>query len=253
MESQKFLSGKVGLVTGASRSLGAEIARSLARYGAHVAVNYYKSAEAAQTLCDELKGSGVRAEAIQADVSKPDQATRLVVTAWDKLGPVDLLVNNTGPYVDTAFLDLPATDFDRVMEANLRATFLVSQAAGQRMKARGQGHVINIAATDMFHRSHSVYGLAKAGVVHLTGALALELAPEVRVNAIAPDLIADNEDMQPDFTQRAIAATPLGRLVTRAEIAEMVCLLCTPAFDIVTGQTIVMDGGRSIPRIAMGS
>jgi NAD(P)-dependent dehydrogenase (short-subunit alcohol dehydrogenase family) len=218
-----------------------------------VAVNYYKSAEAAQTLCDELKGSGVRAEAIQADVSKPDQATRLVVTAWDKLGPVDLLVNNTGPYVDTAFLDLPATDFDRVMEANLRATFLVSQAAGQRMKARGQGHVINIAATDMFHRSHSVYGLAKAGVVHLTGALALELAPEVRVNAIAPDLIADNEDMQPDFTQRAIAATPLGRLVTRAEIAEMVCLLCTPAFDIVTGQTIVMDGGRSIPRIAMGS
>jgi NAD(P)-dependent dehydrogenase (short-subunit alcohol dehydrogenase family) len=87
----------------------------------------------------------------------------------------------------------------------------------------------------------------------MTEALALELAPEVRVNAIAPDLLADNEAMKPDFVQQAVAATPLGRLVSRAEVAEMVCLLCTPAFDIVTGQTIVMDGGRSIPRLALGA
>jgi NAD(P)-dependent dehydrogenase (short-subunit alcohol dehydrogenase family) len=125
-------------------------------------------------------------------------------------------------------------------------------ASKNQIFARVQ-HIINIAATDFFHRSHSIYGLAKEGVVHLTGALALELAPEVRVNAIAPDLLADNEEMTPDFTQQAVAATPLARLVTRAEVAEMVCLLCTPAFDIVTGQTIVMDGGRSIPRLALGA
>jgi NAD(P)-dependent dehydrogenase (short-subunit alcohol dehydrogenase family) len=121
------------------------------------------------------------------------------------------------------------------------------------MKARGRGSVVNVAATDAFHRSHSVYGLAKAGVLYLTEALALELAPEVRVNAVAPDLIADNEGMGPELVDPAVAATPLGRLVTRSEIAETICLLCAaPAFACVTGQTFVLDGGRSLPRIALG-
>ncbi|MCH8206909.1 MAG: SDR family oxidoreductase, partial [Chloroflexi bacterium] len=102
------------------------------------------------------------------------------------------------------------------------------------------------------HRNSSVYGLAKDGVLYLTEALALEMAPEVRVNAVAPDLIADNEGMNKDLTRRSIEATPLGRLVTRAEIAEVVCQLCGPAFDSVTGQTIVMDGGRSIPKLQWG-
>jgi NAD(P)-dependent dehydrogenase (short-subunit alcohol dehydrogenase family) len=218
-----------------------------------VAVNYWQSAAAAQALCAELAGLGVRAIPIQADVSDPEQATHLVAATWETIGPIDVVVNNAGPYVDTPFLALPTADFDWIMATNVRSTFLVSQAAGQRMKARGRGHIINIAATDTYHRSHSVYGLAKTGVVHMTEALALELAPEVRVNAIAPDLLADNEAMKPDFVQQAVAATPLGRLVSRAEVAEMVCLLCTPAFDIVTGQTIVMDGGRSIPRLALGA
>ena len=90
------------------------------------------------------------------------------------------------------------------------------------MKAREQGQIINIAATDSFHRSHSIYGLAKSGVIYLTEALALELAPHVRVNAIAPDLIADNEDMSAELESQAIAGTPLKRLVTRTEEAEMV-------------------------------
>jgi NAD(P)-dependent dehydrogenase (short-subunit alcohol dehydrogenase family) len=97
-----------------------------------------------------------------------------------------------------------------------------------------------------------VYGLAKTGVIYLTEALALELAPAVRVNAVAPDLIADNEGMTPEVSEQAIAATPQGRLVTRAEIAEMVCLICTSAFAMTTGQTIIMDGGRSLPRMARG-
>ncbi len=120
------------------------------------------------------------------------------------------------------------------------------------MKDRGRGQIINIAATDFTHRSHSVYGLAKSGVIYLTEALALELAPAVRINAVAPDLIAENEDMAPRLAQRAIAATPLGRLVTRAEIAEMVCLIATSAFAMTTGQTLIMDGGRSLPRLASG-
>jgi NAD(P)-dependent dehydrogenase (short-subunit alcohol dehydrogenase family) len=129
---------------------------------------------------------------------------------------------------------------------------MLSQLAGQQMKGRGQGHIINVAATDYRHRSHSVYGLAKAGVVYLTEALALELAPHVRANSLVPDLIADNEEMTDEFVAKAVGGTPLRRLVTRAEVAEMACLLCTPVFDVVTGQTITMDGGRTIPRIAVG-
>jgi NAD(P)-dependent dehydrogenase (short-subunit alcohol dehydrogenase family) len=247
------LNGKICLVTGASRTLGAAIARRLAVYGADVAVNYHHSQEAALTLCEALAELGVKALPLQADVSRPEDVERLVADTSAQLGSIDILVNNVGPYVDTPFLDLSLADFDRNLAENIRATFLLSQAVGRRMKAQGRGRIINIAATDFFHRSHSIYGLAKGGVVYLTEAMALELAPEVHLNAIAPDLIADNEEMSPEFTQRSIAGTPLGRLVTRAEIAEMVCLLCTSAFDSVTGQTIVMDGGRTIPRIAMGS
>ncbi|MCB0137430.1 MAG: SDR family oxidoreductase, partial [Caldilineaceae bacterium] len=94
-----------------------------------------------------------------------------------QLGPIDVLVNNVGPYVDTPFLDLPLADFDEIMAGNVRATFLLSQAVGRAMRERGSGRIINIAATDYRHRSHAVYGLAKSGVIYLTEALALELAP----------------------------------------------------------------------------
>jgi 3-oxoacyl-[acyl-carrier protein] reductase len=114
----------------------------------------------------------------------------------------------------------------------------------------GAGRIVNLGASDYRHRSHGVYGLAKGGVVCQTEALELELAPAVAVLAVAPDLIADNEDMTPDFAARAVAATPMRRLVTRAEVAALVALLCTPAFDMLAGRTLVMDGGRSILRMA---
>jgi NAD(P)-dependent dehydrogenase (short-subunit alcohol dehydrogenase family) len=246
------LAGKVCLVTGGSRTLGAAIVRRMAHHGARVAVNYHRSGDAARALCDELAASGASAVALQADVTQPAEVERLVAETAARLGPLDVLVNNVGPYVDTPFLELALADFDAVLAGNLRSTFLLAQLAGREMKRRGAGQIVNIAATDFTHRSHSVYGLAKGGVVYLTEALALELAPEVRVNALAPDLIAENEEMADSLAARAVGGTPMGRLVSRAEIAEMACLLCTPAFAMVTGHTLVMDGGRTIPRIALG-
>lgn len=250
--TEHALRGKVCLITGASRTLGATIARAMAANGAHIAVNYHQSAAAADALCAALTATGVKTIAIKADVTDPTQVEGLITTTETRLGAIDILVNNVGPYVDTPFLDLALADFDRILAGNVRATFLLTQAVGRSMKARGCGNIINIAATDIFHRSHSIYGLAKQGVVHLTEAMALELAPEVRLNALAPDLIADNEEMSAEFTARAIGGTPMARLVTRAEVAQMVCLLCTPAFAMMTGQTLVLDGGRAIPRIAFG-
>lgn len=218
----------------------------LAGHGIDIAVNYNRSADAARDLCHDLTGFGVRAEPFQADVGSAEEATSLASAVWDAFGQIDILVNNAGPFVDDPYLKLDVADFDHVMDTNIRATYLVTKSAGRLMKQRGTGHVVNIAATNAFDRGGSVYGLAKAGVVHLTRQLALEMAPEVRVNSIAPGLIADNEGMAAHTEREAVEATPLGRLVTRAEIAQVLYFLCGSAFDSVTGQTIVMDGGLTV-------
>lgn len=244
----KQLQGRTCLITGGSRTLGAAIARRMAHYGAHVIVNYHQSEQAAQDLCEQIRQQGGTASALQADISDPQQALALL-DATERLGKVDILVNNVGHYVDTPFLDLTLADFDTVMDGNIRASFVLAQHQGRRMKERGYGQIINIAATDAFHRSHSVYGMAKQAVIYLTEALALELAPEAQIFALAPDLIADNEDMDAAFAASAVAATPQGRLVQRQEVAELACLLCTPTFTMSSGRTFVLDGARSIPRM----
>jgi NAD(P)-dependent dehydrogenase (short-subunit alcohol dehydrogenase family) len=225
----------------------------MAREGAHLAINFNQSETAAQNLCVELRKLGVRAYPIQADVTKSKQVSDLVDSTLTHYGHIDILVNNVGPYVDTPFIDLKTSDFDSIISGNLRSSFLMCQRVGKLMVERGHGQIINIAATDYKNRSHSVYGLAKAGVIYLTEAFALELAPEVRIHAVAPDLIADNEDMSIELVNQATAATPMGRLVTRDEIARVVSLLCTEPFAMSTGQTVILDGGRSIPRIANGT
>lgn len=255
MATHPELRGKVCLVTGAARKLGAAICRTLAKNGVHLAVNYANSRQEAETLCAELAATGVSARALQADVTDPQQVDLLVSQAWEGLGPIDILVNNVGIYSDKPFLDLDPSSFSKVMDSNVGSTYLLTRTAGRRMKERGSGVVVNIGAADAMHCSHSVYGLAKQGVSYLTRALALELAPQVRVNAVAPDLMSDNEDLDPAsaFARGAVQATPLKRLVTRAEVAEIVALLCTASFRFMTGQVLGIDGGRSIPRIAFGS
>lgn len=248
----KDLQGRSCLITAASRTLGAVIARVLARAGAAVAVNYQRNAKAAEALCEELRGYGASCFSVQADVSNPVEVARMTETVWQRFNGPDLLVNCAGPYVDAPFLSLAVEDFDLILASNARSTFLVSAGFGRLMKKRGGGKIINISATSYLNRSHSVYGMAKACVVYLTEAMALELAPEVRVNAIAPDLLAENEEMDAEFARRAAAGTPLGRLVTRREVAEALVLLCTSPFDFCTGTTVVLDGGRSIPRLWMG-
>ena len=237
---------KVCLITGSSRALGAEIARVLASQGVEIAINYNKSKKSAITLSNEINDRGIRAEVIQADVGQPKDANRLVSRTLDIFGQIDILVNNAGPYVDDPYLELKLQDFDHVMNTNVRATYLITQIAGKVMKKRGSGNVVNIAATCAFDRRNTVYGLAKTGVVHLTRQLALELAPEVRVNAIAPGLIEDNEDMTEETKNEVLANTPLGRLANRKEIAQVLSSICGSGFSSVTGQTIVIDGGFNV-------
>ena len=165
----KHLEGRTCLITGGSRKLGASIALRMAHYGAHAIINYYQSEQAAQELCEQIRQRGGKATALHADISGPQQALALLDAA-EQLGKVDILVNNVGHYVDTPFLDLSLSDFDSIMNGNIRSSFVLAQQQGRRMKERGYGQIINITATDAFHRSHSVYGMAKQAVIHLTEA-----------------------------------------------------------------------------------
>jgi NAD(P)-dependent dehydrogenase (short-subunit alcohol dehydrogenase family) len=244
-----MLAGRVALVTGASHGTGVDIARALAAEGARVAVHYRSDRAAAKALASAIRAGGGVAEAFAADVARSEEVRRLMAEVELRLGALGIVVNNAGPFNDTAFSELAEADWDYVMNANLKAVYLTSQLAAPGMRRAGWGRIVNIGATSGLVRSHGVYGLAKAALLPLTQALALELAPAVTVNAVVPSQIASaRTDRMAAYKAAAIAGTPLGRLVTQAEIGQMVVRLCSPEFDFVTGQAIVMDGGRVIPR-----
>lgn len=241
------LDHRVALVTGASRKLGATIATALVHQGARVVVNYNTSAAEADALIQALRSEGGDAIAIQGDVSDPNSIAKLIDKTLDTFGTLDILVNNAGPYTDTPLASLPLDEWDWIMNTNLKATYYASQLAFQSMKIQGWGRIVSISATSAFVRNHSVYGLAKNAILTLTESLALDFAPQVAVNAVAPGLI-DDPTVPTEIKDTVLQDTPLRQLVTYQQVADMVCLLCTPAFDILTGQVIVMDGGQAIPR-----
>ena len=244
----EFLMGKVALVTGASSGAGVDIARALARCGARVAVHYRHSGAGADAVAEAIRAAGGEAATVQADLAVSGDVRRLVAEVDARLGPVSVLVNNAGPFADTTFRTLTERDWDYVMTTNLKAVFLASQLVLPGMEGLGWGRIVNLGATSALVRSHSVYGLAKAALLHLAESMAVDFAPHVTVNAVVPSQIASaRTDRMPAYKAAAIAATPLGRLVTQPEIARMVALVCSPAFDFVTGRAIVLDGGRSIP------
>lgn len=248
MSEGTFLSGKVALVTGASSGAGVDIARELARLGARVAVHYRSSRAGADEVVEAIRAAGGEAATFQADMAVSDDVRRLVGEVDGRLGPVSVLVNNAGPFADTAFRTLTERDWDYVMNTNLKSAFLTSQLVLAGMETLGWGRIVNLGATSAFVRSHSVYGLAKAALLHMTESMAVDFAPHVTVNAVVPSQIASaRTDKMPAYKAAAIAATPLKRLVTQQEIARMVALVCSPAFDFVTGRAIILDGGRSIP------
>ena len=245
---ERFLERKIALVTGASSGSGVDIAQALARRGARVAVHYRSSRAGAEGVVAAIRAAGAEAQAFQADVAVADDVRRLVGEVEAGLGPVSVLVNNAGPFADTAFRTLTERDWDYVMSANLKSVFLASQRVLPGMERLGWGRIVNVGATSGFVRSHSVYGLAKAALLHLTESMAVEFAPHVTVNAVVPSQIASaRTDRMPAYKAAAIGATPLERLVTQPEIAHMVVLMCSPAFDFVTGRAIILDGGRTIP------
>jgi NAD(P)-dependent dehydrogenase (short-subunit alcohol dehydrogenase family) len=244
------LTGKVALITASSRYTGSVIAATLARAGAKTAIHYHRSQDEAEALAQKLRAEGLEARTFGADGRQPDELRRLASEIIQRYGGVDILVNNLGPYADTPFLKLPEAQWDWILDTTLKAAYVLVQKLAAGMIERGWGRVINISAASAFIRSHSIHGLAKAALIHLTETLAVELAPYVTVNAIAPGQIEDSElidQIDPNYKRILREESPLKRLVTRQEIADMIVLLCVGPFACVTGQTLRMDAGWTLP------
>jgi len=235
---------RTALVTGAGRRLGRAIAVALGARGMRVAVHYHGAEQGAQETVREIEKGGGTGITVRADLRRPDAPARLVAEVVDRLGSLDLLVNSAAVMVRTPFEDVTPDVWDEIFALNLRAPFFCAQAAAARM--RDGGVIINIADLAAFEpwTGYMPHGASKAGVVHLTRALAKHLAPRIRVNAIAPGAVLLPDEWTAAEAERLIRTTPLGRLGSPDDVTR--ALLYLVDADYVTGQTIIVDGGRHV-------
>ena len=248
MAAQNSINGKVVLITGAAKRIGAAIAARLHQSGSDVAVHYRGSADRAKALVHELNeqrpGSAV---AIQADLGDTTRFAAIVEEVAQWKGRLDFLVNNASSFYATPPGEISAADWDNLIGINLKAPLFLSQAALPELRKAG-GAIINIVDIHAQRplRNHAVYGAAKAGLAMLTRSLAKDLAPEVRVNGVSPGAILWPENEMSDATKDAILKQiPLNRSGSPDDIAACVLYLLRDA-TYVTGQIIAVDGGRSI-------
>jgi NAD(P)-dependent dehydrogenase (short-subunit alcohol dehydrogenase family) len=247
------LEGQVALVTGGSRSIGRAIALAFAREGAAVAVNYLTQAEEARSTLAEIESLGRRALAVRADTSQRAQVHAMVEEVTRSLGPIDILVNNAGVQKRVYFLDLEESDWDWMLDVNLKGYFLVGQVVAGRMKGRGRGKIINVSseAGGFPAQRMTAYCVSKAGVIMLTKCMALELAPYgIRVNALAPGLTRtdiNRKDLEDEaFLKMRLARIPLGRVLNPEDLVGSAVFLASADSDMMTGMTLQVDGGRGI-------
>jgi pteridine reductase len=241
------LEGRAALVTGAGRRLGRAIALALGARGMQVGVHYGSSAVGARETATEIERAGGRAVCLHADLTDAGAPAALVDDAAAALGRLDVLVNSAAVMVRTPVGEVTSADWDAMFAVNLRAPFFAAQAAAPHL-ARQRGAIVNLADLAAFETwpGYVPHGISKAGIVQMTRALARVLAPDVRVNAVAPGTVLLPESWPEDTARRLAETTPLRRLGSPDDVVRAVIFLLESNY--VTGETIVVDGGRRIRR-----
>ena len=240
---EQRLEGKVALVTGAGKRLGRAVALRLAEEGMDVAVHYGTSAKDAAEVVGKIEEMGQKAIALRADLQSVDEIRRMLLDVGNELGRLDVLVNSAANFLPGSVISTTEEVWDASLDTNVKAPFFVAQAAAPMLR-RSKGAIVNFADTGGLlgwpgFIGHSV---AKAGVINLTKSLAKALAPEVRVNAIAPGTITMPGD-PPEWEQEFVRLAPLRKSGRPSDIADAVVYLATAEF--VTGHVLVVDGGRT--------
>ena len=243
------LAGQVAVVTGASRGIGHDLVLALASAGARV-VAAVRSAPDVDDLLDEVRTAGGSALALEVDLSDVDSIRRSILRLVAETGRIDILVNNAGLGANHDALDVTESDWDSMMDVNLKGLFFFTQAVARPMIDRGYGRIISLSSQAglVGIRRHAVYSASKGGVNLLTRVLALEWAPYgVTVNAIAPTFIrtpgtAERLD-DPEFAADVLSRIPVGRFGTTADVAAAILYLASPAAGLVTGTVLPLDGG----------
>ncbi len=241
------LQGKRALVTGAGQRLGQAIAVALGQQGMQVAVHYRQSRQGAEQTCEQIRQAGGSAVALGADLSNRHAARQLVDQAVAALGGLDLLVASAASFERHPLGSIDDDTWDRTLNLNLASPFaLVSHAVPALVASRGSIVFVTCSSATVPFRNYLPYVVAKGALRHLMLTLSLELAPAIRVNAVAPGTVLPPADYDAPQLERLAHAVPLGRLGSPADVAQAVLFLASSPF--VTGQEIAVDGGRSVAR-----
>ena len=239
------LRGRTALVTGAGHRVGRAIALALGGRRMRVAIHFNRSESLALETLAQVEAQGGEGALFRADLVQPDAPAQLVREVRERMGALDVLVNSAAGMERTPLGEVSVEAWDRIVALNLRAPFFCAQAAAPMLRARG-GAIVNIADLAAFETwpAYVPHGISKAGVVQMTRALARVLAPEVRVNAVAPGAVLLPEGWDASVAERLTSTTPLARLGSAQDVAQAVLYLLDA--DYVTGETIVVDGGRHV-------
>lgn len=249
LPTHRPLAGRVALVTGGGVRLGRALALGLGKLGADVAVHHHRSAAGAEEVCALIRVDGNRAEAFAADLTAEGAPLALVSEVERRLGPVTVLVNSAASFVRGALADTTPEAFDAQWKLNGRAPWLLTRAVAARLQALGQGgdvlNVVDIGGAFQPWKNSSSYCMTKAALRSMTECLAVELAPRIRVNGVAPGTVLPPEDLSDEEAESLRARIPAGRFGSADDVVEAAAfLLCGPGF--ITGEIVRVDGGRSL-------